>query len=53
MIKKNTLITYAGLGLFGVFGPITFPRLYIVHRISLDDGLNGFHLGYSGRPDGL
>ena len=25
MIKKNTLITYAGLGLFGVFGPILFP----------------------------
>ena len=26
MIKKNTLITYAGLGLFGVFGPILFPE---------------------------
>ena len=25
MIKKNTLITYGGLGLFGVFGPILFP----------------------------
>jgi branched-chain amino acid transport system permease protein len=25
MIKKNTLITYAGLALFGVFGPIIFP----------------------------
>ena len=26
MIKKNTLITYAGLALFGVFGPIIFPE---------------------------
>ncbi|CAI8323478.1 MAG: Uncharacterised protein [Alphaproteobacteria bacterium UBA4588] len=25
MIKKNTLITYGGLALFGVFGPILFP----------------------------
>ena len=25
MIKKNTLITYGGLALFGVFGPIIFP----------------------------
>jgi len=25
MIKKNTLITYGGLGLFGIFGPILFP----------------------------
>ena len=25
MIKKNTLITYAGLALFGIFGPIIFP----------------------------
>ena len=25
MIKKNTLISYAGLGLFGIFGPILFP----------------------------
>ena len=53
MIKKNTLITYAGLGLFGVFGPILFPRLHIVYRISLDDGLDGFYLGYSRWPDGL
>ena len=26
MIKKNTLISYAGLGLFGIFGPILFPE---------------------------
>ena len=26
MIKKNTLITYGGLGLFGIFGPILFPE---------------------------
>ena len=26
MVKKNTLITYAGLGLFGVFGPMLFPE---------------------------
>ena len=26
MTKKNTLITYGGLGLFGVFGPILFPE---------------------------
>jgi len=26
MIKKNTLITYAGLGLFGVFGPMILPE---------------------------
>ena len=25
MIKKNSLITYGGLGLFGIFGPILFP----------------------------
>ena len=25
MIRRNTLITYAGLGLFGIFGPILFP----------------------------
>ena len=25
MIKKNTLFTYGGLALFGVFGPIIFP----------------------------
>ena len=52
MIKKNTLITYAGLGLFGVFGPIV-PRIYIVYRISLDDGFDGLDLGYARRPNGL
>ena len=26
MIKKNTLLSYAGLGLFGIFGPILFPE---------------------------
>mgnify|MGYP001390286319 FL=1 len=26
MVNKNTLITYGGLGLFGVFGPILFPE---------------------------
>ena len=26
MINKNTLITYGGLGLFGVFGPVLFPE---------------------------
>ena len=26
MIKKNTLISYVGLGLFGIFGPILFPE---------------------------
>ena len=25
MIRRNTLITYAGLGLFGILGPILFP----------------------------
>ena len=26
MVNKNTLITYGGLGLFGIFGPILFPE---------------------------
>ena len=26
MANKNTLITYGGLGLFGIFGPILFPE---------------------------
>ncbi len=26
MINKNSLITYGGLGLFGIFGPILFPE---------------------------
>ena len=26
MANKNTLITYGGLGLFGVFGPVLFPE---------------------------
>ena len=26
MINKNTLVTYGGLGLFGIFGPILFPE---------------------------
>ena len=26
MVNKNSLITYGGLGLFGIFGPILFPE---------------------------
>ena len=26
MVNKNSLITYGGLGLFGIFGPVLFPE---------------------------
>ena len=26
MANKNSLITYGGLGLFGIFGPVLFPE---------------------------
>ena len=43
MVNKNSLITYGGLGLFGIFGPILFPE-YTLSIAYLDDGIDGLNL---------